>query len=108
MVLSFCTEPWKQSARMSLVLVEALARANLSKPSTTSPCQAIIIFLYILLCNMMASAPRFDSLLQSIEQQCILLILSHQGTCLPIEQPLLNAVGKHDSLENANAVDALL
>jgi hypothetical protein len=57
---------------------------------------------------MMASAPRFDSLLQSIEQQCILLILSHQGTCLPIEQPLLNAVGKHDSLENANAVDALL
>jgi hypothetical protein len=27
---------------------------------------------------------------------------------LPIEQPLLNAVGKHDSLENANAVDALL
>ncbi len=41
MVLSFCTEPWKQSARMSLVLVEALARANLSKPSTTSPCQAI-------------------------------------------------------------------
>jgi hypothetical protein len=49
MVLSFCTEPWKQSARMSLILVEALARANLSKPSTTSPCQAIIIFLYILL-----------------------------------------------------------
>ena len=27
---------------------------------------------------------------------------------LPIEQALLNAVGKHDSLENANAMDALL
>jgi hypothetical protein len=36
------------------------------------------------------------------------LILSQQGACLLIEQALLNAVGKHDSLENENAVDALL